>query len=150
MYLYITKQLYKVHCGLFQHLKWYINLTKLTYDMIQIYFQYSSKLKFIPRNISKLKCSVIRSLCNDKRIVIKKFDKGRGIAIINKSDYKIEALRELPNHNNNNIYQISPWKPFLWSNFSSLTSFKLKKLPQTYLITSILATTLSIHHSSTY
>ena len=46
-------------------------------------------------NISKLERSAIRSLRNDNTIVIKRFDKGRGVAIINKSDYKTEALRQL-------------------------------------------------------
>ena len=46
-------------------------------------------------NISNLERSAIRSLRSDKTIVIKKFDKGRGVAIINKSDYKKEALRQL-------------------------------------------------------
>lgn len=46
-------------------------------------------------NIPKSECNAIRSLQKDTSIVIKKFDKGRGVAILNKEDYQLEALRQL-------------------------------------------------------
>ena len=50
------------------------------------------------RNLSCQELAAIRSLRNDTSIVIKKFDKGRGIAILDKEDYISEALRQLSSH----------------------------------------------------
>ena len=48
-------------------------------------------------NMSHAEKLAIRTLSNNKRITIKPFDKGRGIAIINKTDYINECNRQLYN-----------------------------------------------------
>ena len=39
-----------------------------------------------------------KAIRNDSSLVIKPFDKGRGIAILNRSDYKAEIERQLQSH----------------------------------------------------
>ena len=49
-------------------------------------------------NISKAEVIALNALKNDTSIVIKPFDKGRGIAIMNRNDYQAEIARQLGSH----------------------------------------------------
>ena len=53
------------------------------------------KIKNQKQNLTFLERKALISLKNDKSIVIKPFDKGRGIAILNPKDYKNEIMRQL-------------------------------------------------------
>lgn len=46
-------------------------------------------------NISKGELNALKAIRNDRSLVIKPFDKGRDIAILNRSDYKTEIERQL-------------------------------------------------------
>ncbi|KAJ8049607.1 hypothetical protein HOLleu_02419 [Holothuria leucospilota] len=49
-------------------------------------------------NISKAERIALRQISKDRTIVLKPFDKGRGIAILNRTDYKADLERQLKSH----------------------------------------------------
>ena len=49
-------------------------------------------------NVSKAEQVAIKTIANDRSIVLKPFDKGRGIAVLNRSDYQAEIERQLKGH----------------------------------------------------
>lgn len=51
-----------------------------------------------PQNISKAEKVALRSLAKDRSVILKPFDKGRGIAILNRTDYQAEIERQLKSH----------------------------------------------------
>lgn len=55
-------------------------------------------IKNAKSNTSKAEQIALRQLAKDCTIVLKPFDKGRGIAILNRNDYKAETERQLKSH----------------------------------------------------
>ena len=49
-------------------------------------------------NITKAELNALKAIRNDRSLVVKPFDKGRGIAILNRSDYIAEIERQLQSH----------------------------------------------------
>ena len=52
----------------------------------------------VNNNTNNAELTALNALKNDRSIVIKPFDKGRGIAIVNHSDYQAEIERQLNSH----------------------------------------------------
>ena len=82
------------------------------------------RIKHSLANTPKCEGNAIHSLQTDKSIVIKKFDKGRGIAILNTEDYRLEALRHLS----------SPQYKSLSEDITTYTSLELKNLSNYHII----------------
>ncbi|KAJ8019842.1 hypothetical protein HOLleu_41605 [Holothuria leucospilota] len=49
-------------------------------------------------NIKKAEMFALKAIWNDRSLIVKPFDKGRGIAILNCSDYRAEIERQLQSH----------------------------------------------------
>ena len=54
-------------------------------------------------NITNAERIALNSIKNDRSILVKPFDKGRGIAILNRSDYQAEIERQLQSHHYDKI-----------------------------------------------
>ena len=54
-------------------------------------------IKTVPHNINKAELAAIKSLKNNPNIVLKKYDKGRGICVMSTKDYIAEGYRQLYN-----------------------------------------------------
>ena len=72
-----------------QNLEDYLEATKTSLAKIPIHN--------VLKNTTKAEQCALNALKNDKSIILKPFDKGRGIAVMNRLDYKAEILRQLSN-----------------------------------------------------
>ena len=83
-------------------------------------------------NLSKEEWKAVRSLANDRNIVIKKADKGSCVVIWDRSDYIMEAEKQL---NDKAVYKDVNFDKHLISNLTGKSKSLLKSLKRRQLIT---------------